>query len=293
MNMLNYAGIEVSVTVNSRPVRTYPHKGKYFFESRKDSQYEIVVKNNNYHRVEVIVSVDGLSVMNGELASKSDSGYIVNGYDKVVIKGYRYSDDSVGAFKFTDKSGSYAASKKAAGNAGLIAIVVFAEAVKWQPAAVPYWQKDNFNSTPWPPYWWNSITYGGFSQSRNSSTIGGCLGSNGPKGELGTAGTNGINCSSTVNYCSTLRSPACPGVTVQETDCSVSAAHGTGWGDKLDDHVNYVSWERGYEMYSTEIQYNSRENLIAMGVSVVPQKLAVKPVGFPRDHARPPRGWNG
>jgi hypothetical protein len=277
MNALVSNGITAEVTINGRPVRTYPHQGKYFFESRKDSQYTITVHNSNWYRVEVVVSVDGLSVMNGELASKTDSGYIINGYDKVVIKGYRYSDDSVGAFKFTEKDSSYAADKDVEGNAGLIAIVVFAEYVDLTPPPV---------SVPWTyspaPVWYSS---GGCSTGTlGDNVLRGCSGSNGPLGMAGTAGcsgTNGINMGQvTANYCSVLAD-------------AVPAAHGTTWGDKVDDHVNYVSWTRSYEIYSTEILYNSRENLITMGVPVVPAKLAVAPVGFPRDHATPPRGWKG
>jgi len=288
MNALACNGIAVEVTINGRPVRTYPHQGKYFFESRKDSQYEIVVRNNNAYRVEVVAAVDGLSVLTGKLASKSDSGYIVNGYDKVVIKGYRCSDDSVGAFKFTEKYGSYAASKGIASNTGIIAVAVFQESIPTQ-----YWSTCGSYPAGSPCIDYNRLIgaplkrHSDFFYTTDNAVLRGYTGNPGPNGSIGVVGSNGIiGCSTTdmmsfTNTCQTSVADEVP------------AAHGTGWGDKLDDKVKHVTWVRGAEIYSSELHYNSRENLIALGVEVIPEKRVAKSVGFPGDYATPPIGWRG
>ena len=127
MNNVYNNGIDLSVTVNGRPTRIYTHEGRYFIESREGTEHVIEITNRNYYRVEAVVAVDGLSVMNGEPASTEDFGYVIPAYGSVKVKGYRKNLEEVGAFKFSKREQSYAADKGDSSNVGVIAIAVWKE----------------------------------------------------------------------------------------------------------------------------------------------------------------------
>jgi hypothetical protein len=289
MNTINNHGIELSVTVNGRPTRTYFHEGKYFIESRDGTEYAIKIRNTNWFRVETVIAVDGLSVINGKPASKQDIGYVLDPYQEYTIKGYRKNDEEVGAFKFTKKSKSYAARKGESDNVGVIAVAVYKEKTKPLPIYTgnsnwavnnDVW-RDNIVTTTGTPVFLNQvsdssgITTGSSSQSvtSNSKTYATC--------------TADI----TLNASLTNASKGCNNVlrSVEETPF----AHGTTWGKKIEDKVTHTIFERDYVIFGAEIYYNSKENLESMGIKIVPEKKINFPRGFPRDYAEPPAGWNG
>jgi hypothetical protein len=73
---------------------------------------------------------------------------VVDPYSKVEIKGFRYSDDNVGAFEFTRKkdNDSYAATKGNQKNCGVIGFRLYNEIYR------PIWKVQNctLKPTPWP-----------------------------------------------------------------------------------------------------------------------------------------------
>ena len=103
---------EVLVCVNGKPVREYNYDQKTFLEGRPGSQYSLKLKNNSGKRVIAVISVDGLNVITGEPEDGDGAGYIVERYSSVDIKGFRHDMNSVGAFKFCEKSKSYCNSTK-------------------------------------------------------------------------------------------------------------------------------------------------------------------------------------
>ena len=250
-------------------MRVYPHEGRYYIESRDGTEYAIKVKNNNWWRVEVIAAVDGLSVMNGKLATKSDSGYVVNGYSELIIKGYRKDMEEVGAFKFTRKYNSYAASKGKASNVGVIAIAVYNEKVNWN-------FNGSYSTTIAMPSW----------------TLGPTFTSNGSTGTYKGLGSELTSTSSSTIYAMNC-SNSCVSVKNSAKGQSVDFDHGTTWGQKLQDRVVNVEFERDILSVETEIFYNSKENLEAIGIKLVQEKLVTLPRGFPADFASPPSGWSG
>jgi hypothetical protein len=146
---------EINVLVNGRRVKHYTHQGKTYVESKEGSNYTLEVKNNTPNRILVVSSVDGLSVLSGQPASDSDTGYVVDAYSRMEIKGFRYSDDAVGSFEFTSKrkNDSYAATKGNQQNCGIIGVRVFNEVVR-PPIVVK--EKEYVPYYPWkwpiPPY---------------------------------------------------------------------------------------------------------------------------------------------
>jgi hypothetical protein len=95
--------------------------------SRLETEYEIRVCNRGPRRIAAIVSVDGLSVINGQPASESSPGYLVAPYSHILIKGWRRSLDTVAAFRFVDRSKSYASLMGREENVGVIGLIAIEE----------------------------------------------------------------------------------------------------------------------------------------------------------------------
>ena len=90
--------------------------------------YTIVVRNRSRSALEIVASVDGLDVMDGKAASFSKRGYIVNPGTSLEIEGFRTSENSVAAFKFSSVSNSYANIRNGdTRNVGVIGIAVFTQ----------------------------------------------------------------------------------------------------------------------------------------------------------------------
>lgn len=90
-------------------------------------RYALTIENHTAERYEVVATVDGLDVLDGETGSFTKRGYLVDAHSSVTIDGFRRSGDNVAAFRFGDVRGSYAASKGKARNVGVIGVALFAE----------------------------------------------------------------------------------------------------------------------------------------------------------------------
>ena len=102
--------------------------GKSYVIGEAGRRYIIVVHNNTDNRLEVVLSVDGLDVLDGKAASFNKRGYLVDPRAEVEIDGFRQSVDTVAAFRFGSVRGSYAAQKTGdARNVGVIGLAVFNE----------------------------------------------------------------------------------------------------------------------------------------------------------------------
>lgn len=129
--------VGLEVLVDGRPVATIQHRGKIYLPvPRLDTDYQIRVRNYGSRRITAVVSVDGLSVMNGQPASERHPGYIVAPYSSLVIDGWRRDNNTVEAFRFTDRFNSYAAKSGRPENIGVIGLVAFEEMSRW-PRPLP------------------------------------------------------------------------------------------------------------------------------------------------------------
>lgn len=91
-------------------------------------RYTIVVRNATPFRIECVLSVDGLDVLDGKDASFSKRGYIVDARGEIEVDGFRTSTTQVAAFRFGSVRGSYAAQKHGeTANVGVIGLAVFHE----------------------------------------------------------------------------------------------------------------------------------------------------------------------
>jgi hypothetical protein len=125
--------VGMEVLVDGMPLPTARHEGKVYLPvPRVGAEYEIRVWNHGPRRVAAVVSVDGLSVVNGRPASEDSPGYLVAPYSSIVIKGWRRNLDAVAAFRFVGRDESYAGKTGRPENIGVIGLVAIEELV-WQP----------------------------------------------------------------------------------------------------------------------------------------------------------------
>jgi len=106
---------------------TYAFKGRYYVQGNDSEHYTIRVTNPTGNRVEAVVSVDGLDVVDGEDGDLKKRGYIVPAYGEVRIEGFRTSLADVASFRFSSVDNSYAGKKGKSRNVGVIAVAIFEE----------------------------------------------------------------------------------------------------------------------------------------------------------------------
>lgn len=111
----------------NRELPTFHHHGQLFVLGQKGQRYLLRVRNHMNWRIEVVASVDGRDVMDGQRAAWHKRGYIVNPYGELLIDGYRMSTESVAAFRFSSVRDSYAAQTGSARDVGVIGVAVFRE----------------------------------------------------------------------------------------------------------------------------------------------------------------------
>ncbi|WP_437315630.1 hypothetical protein [Sorangium sp. So ce385] len=91
-------------------------------------RYSVVLRNLTPNRIECVVSVDGLDVMDGQPAAFDKRGYLVEPHGELEIDGFRQSMDTVAAFRFGSVRGSYANQKHGdTRNVGVIGVALFHE----------------------------------------------------------------------------------------------------------------------------------------------------------------------
>jgi len=215
----------------------------------------------------------GLNVLTGEPSTEKDSGYVINSYDNLRIKGFRYSDEKVGAFKFVTKCKSYAADKGGdfAQNCGVIGVRLYSEK--------PVSYTTTYNNAREDIIWFTNDTTG--EAKRYPPIIPNFVGgitSNIPL-DMNTfdGGHSTHNCS----CYSELINAKLKGFDM-----------GSTWGSEKVSKVTNTEFEVGHLVHSMDIFYASRESLIEMGVPMVKETKVAFPSSFVK-YATPPKGWRG
>jgi hypothetical protein len=114
------------------PLQTFRRGRRMYVLGDHGDRYSIRVTNPTPQRIEAVVSVDGLDVIDGDPASVSKRGYVVMPFDTLQIDGFRVSTAEVAAFRFSSVADSYAGRKGKARHVGVIGLAVFEE--KAQPS---------------------------------------------------------------------------------------------------------------------------------------------------------------
>jgi hypothetical protein len=133
-----YAGDgALSVALVDEAGRTLPGftaGGRTLIMGEDGARYRIIVRNATSARFEIVASVDGLDVIDGQPADPNRRGYLVDPHGVLTIDGFRTSDDAVAAFRFGKVAESYAAQTSGDRNVGVIGMAIFAErGAAWTP----------------------------------------------------------------------------------------------------------------------------------------------------------------
>ena len=90
--------------------------------------WSLLVKNRSKSRLEAVLSVDGLDIIDGKTGSMKKRGYLVYPGKTLELKGFRTSHEAVAAFKFSSVGNSYANLRHGeTRNVGVLGLAVFAE----------------------------------------------------------------------------------------------------------------------------------------------------------------------
>jgi hypothetical protein len=106
---------------------TFENRGRTYVLGTLGRRYSLRLRNSTGQRVEFVASVDGRDVLDGNPSAWEKRGYIVSPYGEVVIDGFRLSEDSVAAFRFSSVKRSYASRMGDARDVGVIGVAVFPE----------------------------------------------------------------------------------------------------------------------------------------------------------------------
>ena len=113
---------------DGRVLDTYASGGRSYVLGASGGRYSIRLKNPTARRVEAVISVDGLDVIDGEGADFTGKrGYVVPAYGELTVDGFRTSTTAVAAFRFSAVADSYADRKGKGRNVGVIGVAIFDE----------------------------------------------------------------------------------------------------------------------------------------------------------------------
>lgn len=250
-----------------RTLPTFEQGGRTYVLGEPGDRYLVRVRNGTGRRAEVVVSIDGRDVVDGQRASWDRRGYVVEPWGSVTIEGYRLSHAAVAAFRFSSVARSYAAAKGDARDVGVVGVAVF-------PERAPAWRPPPLRTPPYtPPYPW-SDDEGARSESAPRSA---------PAPSEGMA--------------------AAPEARKQ-ADRSRPGL-GTEFGERHGSQVEEVPFERASGRPATvlTLRYDDRRGLLAAGVDLDRWAWSRPDDQWLREHANPfrssgpyaepPPGWRG
>jgi hypothetical protein len=128
---------KLDVIVGSRPITQHIKDGQSYIEGRKGSEFTLRFKSYSSRRVKVVLSVDGIGVIDGKPAGVKSRGYIVDSFGTIDIPGWTLSQNKVAKFVFRPQGDSqdptYVEALRQDGidvdasNQGVIGVMVFPE----------------------------------------------------------------------------------------------------------------------------------------------------------------------
>ena len=107
---------------------------RHYVQAFAGRNYSVVLKNNTGRRVAVLLAVDGLNVVNGEMSNlrSTEPMYVLGPWEQSTIRGWRSSLNEIRKFVFVDERKSYAQrTGQANSDMGWIRVLAFREQVAW------------------------------------------------------------------------------------------------------------------------------------------------------------------
>jgi hypothetical protein len=258
----NLVQVDVYDRADGAALPVHASNGRNYIVGTPGHEYAVRIRNCTSGRVLVVSSVDGVNVISGDTAAPSQSGYVLEPWGSVEISGWRKSLDRTAAFYFTDLGDSYAARTGRPQNVGVVGVAVFQE--RPQPIVSRDW-------------------------SRRSGAAG--------RAEAAPAPAPATAPQESATTDNAAASPPAHPRARSDIATNESVAKdalegakkslgklGTGHGRSEESHVTTVAFERATDSPAETIavQYDRRENLIAMGVLPQPYYARrVQPDPFP------------
>jgi hypothetical protein len=126
----------------------HPHRGRDYVEGQPGHRYAVVLQNLTGERVLAVVSVDGVNAISGQTAGSQQSGYVLEPWQRLEVRGWRKNLSEIAEFHFTSLGDSYAARTGRPDNVGVIGVAAFRER---RPVPVPHYsQRDDGFAPPYP-----------------------------------------------------------------------------------------------------------------------------------------------
>jgi hypothetical protein len=295
---------ELEVLVNGVGSRTYEYAGETYVLGQEGSRYVLRVHNRSGRRIEAVVAVDGLDVIDGKAGDFANKrGYLVDAYGYVDIDGWRLSNHEAAAFRFAPIGESYAAKTGSARNVGVIGVAVFPERIV-RPRQVyvpppPY--VDPYSSAP------ENRSYDADGVGRMSESKAGAApereaqapaAAPRPSVDRGRAGGS-------ANPSKAERSDDALADAPRSNEAATRRARsglGTEFGEAVYSRIRQVEFVRAHSSRPAALlgaRYDDRAGLYALGIdvdaSLEPSDLALRqsadPFPVSRRFARPPTDW--
>lgn len=263
---------EVSIIVNGRPVTEVQFSGHTYIEGRKNSIYELQIRNKTNNRILAIPSVDGLNVLDGNSCGMDSPGYVIDPLAVVTIPGWKVDNEQAAKFTFKPQKASAPGDKTYveqmggdAINQGMIGVMVFKQ--KIQPTFYtlkdyePWNVRDNSGNPP--PF--GPVTY------------------------------------STSNCCGSMEPILSSAPFIGYADADVGKSLGTGFGEATEFKTQDAEFERATESPDSVfvMYYDTLQGLKKRGVPT--EQFRPAPVSTPNPFpaspsvtsgCKPPAGWN-
>ena len=122
--------IDVYDRTQGETLAIHPLDSQRYVVGTPGHEYAIRIRNETSRRILAVTSVDGVNVVTGETAAPEQSGYVIEAGGSVEIAGWRRSLERTSAFYFTDLGDSYAARTGRPRNVGVIGVAVFHELLR-------------------------------------------------------------------------------------------------------------------------------------------------------------------
>ena len=227
--------------------------GRNYIVGAPGHEYAVRIRNCTGGRVLVVTSVDGVNVVSGETASPAQSGYVLEPWGSVEIVGWRKSMDRTAAFYFTDLGDSYAARTGRPRNVGVIGVAVFPE----KPQRIA-WRGDKLMRDQAP-----------FESDASGAT--GATAKSEARAEAQSAAPAASPPAQSMHERAATDELASEAK--KENSARLLGKLGTGHGRNEDSRVSLVNFERASTnpADTVTVQYDRRENLVAMGVLPEPR----------------------
>jgi hypothetical protein len=312
------------ISADGSDLDTFFHRGKYYVHGAAGDRYLVRVTNPTARRVEAVITIDGLDVIDGEPGDLRKRGYVVPPYGTLDIEGWRTSLTDVSAFRFSSVGASYAGRKGRARNVGVIAVALFAEQAAPEiildpPARRSYDDDDGYG--PDVERFLDRRPVPAEGRAAAARSAGDDRGGARPAAppprpadpatadgradapSAGHGGSTGVGASVTAEA---IRGAVAPRTHDEEADCCAEPARrerlglGTEFGESRYSAANYTRFVRASErpVAVAELRYNDTAGLRALGILLDPTPDAdeiytretADPFPGDRGFARPPAG---